>query len=72
MVVILSDIMVVLDISLKSVIFKLMIIIQPVIIQLVVRTLHSDNGDTLRSGNGGTGHLAKVTSCKLKNLIRPV
>ena len=50
------------------------------LIQLVGRTLRSyndgnlcsDNCGTLSSDNGGTGHLSKVTSSKLKKLIRPV
>ena len=39
-------------------------LIQPVLIQLVGRTLHSDNGVT--------GHLSKVTISRLKKLIRHV
>ena len=42
------------------------------LIQLVVDIIHSDNGCTLSSDNGGTGHLSKVTSRKLKKLIQPV
>ena len=42
------------------------------LIQLVGHILHSDNGGTLSSDNIGTGHLSKVTSCKLKKLIQPV
>ena len=52
---------------------KLKKVIQPVVIQLVCCTLHSDNSSnlssgnngTLRSDNGGTGRLSKVTSSKL-------
>ena len=40
------------------------------LIPLVNRTLHSDNHDTFRSDNRGTGHLSEVT--KLKTLIEPV
>ena len=42
------------------------------LVQLVGHTLHSDNGDTFSSDNGGTGHLSEVTNCKLKILIQPV
>ena len=50
------------------------------LIQLVGRTLHSDNGDilcldkggNLCSDNVGTGHLSIVTSSKLKKLIQLV
>ena len=41
-------------------------------IQLVGRTLHSDNGGILSSDNCGTGRLSYVSSSKLKKLIKPV
>ena len=42
------------------------------LIQLVGRSLLSDNGGTLSSDNGGTGRLSKVTSNKIKKHIQPV
>ena len=40
------------------------------LIQLISRTLHSDNHGTLSSDIGGTGYLCKVTSKKLKKFIQ--
>ena len=46
--------------------------IQPVLIQLAGRILHSDNGGTFTSDNCGTGHISKVTNSKLKKLTQTV
>ena len=40
------------------------------LIPLVNRAIYSDDRDTFKSDNSGTGHLPKVT--KLKTLIQPV
>ena len=43
---------------------KLKKLIQPVLIQLVCCSLHSDNDSILSSDNVGTGHFSNVTSSK--------
>ena len=47
-------------------------LIQPVLINLAGRTLHSDNGGTFSYDIGSTGHLSKVTRSKLNKLIQAV